>query len=335
MSTEEDQTEEPDPRRWRILSVLLITIFMSLVGVSIVNVALPSIQLGLGASQSDLQWVLSGYALTFGIVLVAAGRAGDLLGRGPIYLAGVGIFTLASVAAGLALDPLGLNIARFVQGVGSGLLSPQAMGMIQQYFRGAERGKAFGFFGTVVGLSVAVGPLLGGVLIELGGAANGWRWTFLANVPVGILAIVLALRWFPRPMRNARLPATAPSAAARLPRRRRPHRRRRPLTAQRPPDGAGCGGLSVRCPVQRAGTALVHPGIWTPSAPFCSEPRCLLSCCPLLRPGLPSGHGPSCPAGLGWCSSGSDGNAATRRADAAPWSIPPFFVRPAFLMGPW
>lgn len=189
--------------------MLLITVFMSLVGVSIVNVALPSIQEGLGASRSDIQWVLSGYALTFGIVLVAAGRAGDIFGRGPIFITGVVIFTLSSVAAGLAPDPVALNAARFVQGIGSGLLNPQAIGMIQQYFRGAERGKAFGYFGTVVGLSVAVGPLLGGFLIELGGPENGWRWTFLVNLPVGITAVVLALRWFPRPLRNRGLAGRA------------------------------------------------------------------------------------------------------------------------------
>ncbi len=91
---------------------------MSLVGVSIVNVALPSIQLGLGASQSQIQWVLSGYALTFGVVLVASGRAGDIFGRGPLFMAGVAIFTLSSVAAGLATDPWMLNAARFVQGLG-------------------------------------------------------------------------------------------------------------------------------------------------------------------------------------------------------------------------
>jgi MFS family permease len=206
----------PDPARWRILMVLLVTLFMSLVGVSIVNVALPSIQTGLGASQSDIQWVLSGYALTFGIVLVAAGRAGDIFGRGPLFLAGVVVFTLASVAAGFAPDPVSLNVARFVQGIGSGLLNPQAVGMIQQYFRGAERGRAFGLFGSTVGLSVAIGPLLGGLLIEFAGVQDGWRWTFIVNVPVGILAIVLGLLWFPRPLRNhAADPPGPPDPSAR------------------------------------------------------------------------------------------------------------------------
>src|SRR5690606_32428039 len=123
-----------------------------------------------------------------------------LMGRGGIFLVGVAIFTLASVAAGLAPDAQWLNVARFIQGVGSGLLNPQAIGMIQQYFRGPERGRAFGYFGTTVGVSVAIGPVLGGFLIELGGLELGWRLTFLVNVPIGIIAIILGLRWFPKPL---------------------------------------------------------------------------------------------------------------------------------------
>ncbi len=201
--------------RWRILAVLLGVIFMSLIGVSIVNVALPSIQIGLDADQSDLQWVLSGYALTFGIILVAAGRAGDIVGRGGIFLVGVGIFTLASIAAGFAPDATWLNAARFVQGIGSGLVSPQAIGMIQQYFRGDERGRAFGYLGTVVGFSVAIGPVLGGFLIGAGGPDLGWRLTFLVNAPIGIIAIILGIRWFPKPLfRRPR--QTAPTGTDRL-----------------------------------------------------------------------------------------------------------------------
>ena len=194
---------EPDPRRWRVLAVLVVALFMSLVDVSIVNVALPSIQSGLHASDSELQWVLSGYALTFGVGLVSAGRAGDIFGRGPLFIVGVALFTLASAASGAAPTALWLNIARAVQGIASGLFNPQVIGMIQQYFRGAERGRAFGIFGGAVGVSVAVGPLLGGLLIHLGGAAEGWRWVFYVNLPVGVLAIVLALVWFPRPLRNS------------------------------------------------------------------------------------------------------------------------------------
>lgn len=194
-----EKFEQPAAVRWRILSVLLVTIFMSLIGVSIVNVALPSIQQSLNASQSDIQWVLSGYALTFGVILVAAGRAGDIMGRGGIFLIGVAIFTLSSIAAGFAPDATSLNIARFIQGLGSGLINPQGIGMIQQYFRGAERGRAFGYFGTIVGFSVAIGPVLGGFLIELGGIHIGWRLTFLVNVPIGFLALYLGFKWFPRP----------------------------------------------------------------------------------------------------------------------------------------
>lgn len=200
-------TDGQDPARWRVLMVILAAIFMSLMGVSIVNVALASIQQALHASQSDIQWVLSGYALTFGVVLVSAGRAGDLMGRGGFFMIGVAIFTLASVAAGLAQSADQLNLARFVQGVGSGFINPQGVGMIQQYFRGAERGRAFGFFGTAVGVSVAIGPVLGGLLIELGGDSFGWRLTFLVNVPVGLLTLWLGYRWFPRPLLHRPYPA--------------------------------------------------------------------------------------------------------------------------------
>ncbi|MGK4219121.1 MFS transporter [Kocuria marina] len=189
-----------DPRRWKILAVQLVAMFMSLVALSIINVGLPSIQHGFGASESQIQWVLSGYALTFGVVLVAAGRAGDVFGRGFLFITGVVIFTASSIAAAVAPDPAVLIAARFVQGVGSGLLNPQAVAMIQQYFKGAERGKAFGMLGSAVGVSVAIGPVIGGLLIQLGGSSEGWRWMFVVNVPVGIVALVLAFLWFPKPL---------------------------------------------------------------------------------------------------------------------------------------
>ncbi|HLR17521.1 MAG TPA: MFS transporter [Alcanivoracaceae bacterium] len=189
-----------DALRWRILVVILAAISMSLISVSIVNVALPAIQQGLDATDSSLQWVLSGYALTFGVVLVAAGRAGDILGRGGLFLFGVLIFTLASIASGLAPNSTALNIARFIQGVGSGFLNPQGLGMIQQYFRGAERAKAFGYFGSMVGVSVGIGPVLGGLLIKAAGPDIGWRLTFLVNVPFGIFTLIMGYLWFPKPL---------------------------------------------------------------------------------------------------------------------------------------
>ncbi|QPT41229.1 Spectinomycin tetracycline efflux pump [Oligella ureolytica] len=189
-----------DQTRKRIIIVILSAIFMSLLSVSIVNVALPSIQSSLHAGYADLQWILAGYTLSFGIFLVGAGRAGDLFGRGALFIAGTFLFTLASIASGLATDPLHLNIARVIQGIGSGFLTPQGVGMIQQYFHGKERGWAFGLFGTTVGVSVALGPVLGGLLINLFGADLGWRLTFLINVPTGILTMTLAWLWFPRPL---------------------------------------------------------------------------------------------------------------------------------------
>ncbi len=182
--------------RVKILFVLLLQLAMALMAVSSINVALPSIEAGLGATDSDLQWVLSGYALTFGITLVPAGRAGDLLGRGSFFVLGVGLFALASLAAGLAPNPEVLNLARLVQGVGAGISSPQTTGIITQYFSGGGRAKAFALFGLVVSASVAVGPLLTGVIIQWFGSP-GWRFSFLLNFPLGVLAVVLGLVWFP------------------------------------------------------------------------------------------------------------------------------------------
>ncbi len=170
---------------------------MTLLDVSIVNVALPSIRTGLGASASDLQWVLSGYALTFGLVLVPSGRLGDARGRRMMFMAGLALFTLASAAAGLSPGPGWLTAARLVQGAAGGLLNPQVAGLIQQLFRGAERGTAFGLLGATIGISTAVGPLLGGAIINAAGAHNGWRWIFYVNVPVGLAALPVAYRLIP------------------------------------------------------------------------------------------------------------------------------------------
>ncbi|MBO8193209.1 MFS transporter [Streptomyces oryzae] len=188
----------PDPRRWKALSVCLLVGFMSLLDVSIVNVALPAIERGLGATESALSWVVSGYALTFGLVLVPSGRIGDALGRRTAFLGGLVLFTVASMACGFAQGSGWLVGARLLQGVGGGLVMPQISGMIQQLFRGAERGKAFGMLGSTIGLSTAVGPLLGGLLIQVFGAGEGWRWVFFVNLPIGIIAFLLALRLVPR-----------------------------------------------------------------------------------------------------------------------------------------
>ncbi|MCZ7437446.1 MFS transporter [Micromonospora sp. WMMC241] len=186
-----------DRRRWQALSVGLVAAFMTLLDVSIVNVAVPSIDRALDATPSDLQWVLSGYALTFGLVLVPAGRFGDARGRRTAFVVGVGLFTLTSALAGLATSSTWLIVARLVQGAAAGVVNPQVSGMIQQLFRGADRGRAFGLLGATIGISTAVGPLLGGLLIQLGGEEHGWRWVFFVNIPVGILAMVLGWRLMP------------------------------------------------------------------------------------------------------------------------------------------
>jgi EmrB/QacA subfamily drug resistance transporter len=191
--------QEPDPRRWKALAVCLVGGFMVLLDISIVNVALPSIRTGLSATASDLQWVVSGYALTFGLLLVPAGRIGDARGRRTMFVLAVALFTLASLACGLATGSMFLVIARLIQGLAGGLLTPQISAVIQQMFRGQERGTAFGLFGTTVGVSTAVGPLLGGALIALFGAEHGWRYVFFINLPIGLAVIPLAWRLLPRP----------------------------------------------------------------------------------------------------------------------------------------
>ncbi|MCV2393217.1 MFS transporter [Actinotalea sp. M2MS4P-6] len=191
----------PDPRRWKALSVALTAGFMTLLDVSIVNVALPSIREALGASDAALQWIVSGYALSFGLVLVASGRLGDARGRRTMFVAGVAVFTLASLTGGLAPAAGWLVAARLAQGVGGGMINPQVSGLIQQLFSGAERGRAFGRLGTTIGISTAVGPVLGGVILAAMGPEHGWRWVFLVNLPVGLLTIVLA-RCYIDPVRD-------------------------------------------------------------------------------------------------------------------------------------
>ncbi|MGN6686192.1 MAG: MFS transporter [Actinomycetales bacterium] len=187
-----------DPRRWKALTVCLVAGFMSLLDVSIVNVALPSIATGINAGQSALEWIVSGYALAFGLLLVPAGRLGDARGRRLVFVCGVGLFTLASLLCGLAPSAGILVAARLLQGIAGGLFQPQIAALIQGEFAGQERRKAFGLFGATVGISTAIGPLLGGLLISIFGQEEGWRGIFWVNVPIGIVAVPLALRLLPR-----------------------------------------------------------------------------------------------------------------------------------------
>nr|WP_196790798.1 MFS transporter [Motilibacter aurantiacus] len=190
-------SEEEDPRRWRALAVCLVAAFMTLLDVSIVNVALPSIESGLEATESDLQWILSGYAVAFGLLLVPAGRLGDAKGRRSLLVIGIAAFTAASVLCGVATSPTFLAVARLLQGAAAGLVIPQNAGVIQQMFRGKERGQAFGLLGAVIGLSTAIGPLAGGLLIEAFGEENGWRYVFLVNLPIGLVLLPFAWKLLP------------------------------------------------------------------------------------------------------------------------------------------
>ncbi|WP_432493253.1 MFS transporter [Kineococcus gypseus] len=188
---------EPDPARWRALGVCLVVGFMTLLDVSIVNVALPSIESALGAGPSQVQWIVAGYALAFGLVLVPAGRFGDLYSRRTIFVVGLAGFVLTSAAAGLVQSATALALVRLLQGVTAGLVNPQVLAFIQELFTGPERGRAFAAFGTTVGLSTAIGPLLGGVILQVFGEEHGWRGVFLINVPIGLVLLPLAWRWLP------------------------------------------------------------------------------------------------------------------------------------------
>ncbi len=178
----------PDPNRWKALAVLGIAYLMVVLDVSIVNVALPSVQRDLHFSTEGLQWVVSGYALTFGGLLLLGGRAGDLLGRRAIFMAGLALFSLFSLLCGLSSSPGMLIAMRALQGGAGAVLSPSVFSITTVTFpEGSERNKALGILGAIAGSGAAIGVLLGGVLTEYA----GWEWIFFVNVPIGIGAFVL------------------------------------------------------------------------------------------------------------------------------------------------
>ena len=180
-----------------VLGIVLTAVFMQLLDVSIVNVAIPSIQRDLGASYSSVQLVLAGYQLAFACILITAARLGDIHGRRRLFMLGMTLFTLASLACGLAPTALTLVLSRIVQGLSSGLMFPQVLAVIQVTFAPRERGKAFGTLGATIGLATILGPLVGGLLIKANLFGSDWRAIFLVNLPVGISALVLAFRELP------------------------------------------------------------------------------------------------------------------------------------------
>jgi EmrB/QacA subfamily drug resistance transporter len=186
------------------LIAVLIGAFMSLLDATIVNVALPTIQHSLGASYDSLEWVVSGYALAFGLVLIPAGRLGDAIGRKPLYLTGLVLFVLASLGAGLAQTATELVAARIIQGLAAGTFYTQISATIVDIYAGPKRSRAFGTLAAVIGVSTAVGPLAGGLLITAAGPHTGWRWIFLVNLIIGLGAVPLAVRYLPKPVRRPR-----------------------------------------------------------------------------------------------------------------------------------
>src|SRR2546427_7913926 len=175
-------------RKWWTLTAVSVATFMLLLDITVVNVALPSIRKGLGASFTDLQWVVDAYALTLAALVLTAGSLADRLGRRRLFTAGLAIFSAASLLCALAPDPTFLNLSRALQGVGGAVMFAVSLALLAQEFpAGRERGTAMGLYGATIGVAVAVGPLVGGALTD----GLGWQSIFYLNVPIGVAAIAI------------------------------------------------------------------------------------------------------------------------------------------------
>ncbi|MCU1507819.1 MAG: putative drug efflux permease [Glaciihabitans sp.] len=187
---------------WNTLIVLLVGMFMALLDTTIVNVALPSIRDhvnsdGRAANEDVLAWVISGYALAFGLALIPAGRLGDRFGHKWVFFTGLALFTAASLACGLAASDTQLIIFRVVQGLAGGIFVPAVTAFVQILFPARSRGKAFAIMGAVIGVSSALGPVIGGLIIQWFGTTHGWRLVFGVNLPIGVLALIAAAIFIP------------------------------------------------------------------------------------------------------------------------------------------
>lgn len=189
---------DADPRRWVALAVLLLASFMNLIDVTIVNVALPSLQQNLGADPSQIEWVIAAYVLAFALGLLPFGRLGDIVGRTRMFLIGVAAFTLASAFCGLAPSIEWLIFARVLQGLAGAIMTPQVLAIAQVTFPPEEKGQAFSLFGLSAGLAAVAGPIVGGLLIGANFFDLDWRPIFLVNVPFGVLAVVAGWYLIPR-----------------------------------------------------------------------------------------------------------------------------------------
>ncbi|TML94309.1 MAG: MFS transporter [Actinobacteria bacterium] len=178
----------PENRKWWTLVAVAIGLFMIMLDNTVVNVALPSIRKDLGISISELEWVVNAYALTFGVLLLTGGKLADMLGRRRMFVAGLVIFTGASLWCGLAAGASSLIAARSVQGVGAALMNPATLSIITATFPPRQRGTAIGIWAGVSALALAIGPIVGGVLTE----KINWSWIFFINIPVGVLGVIAA-----------------------------------------------------------------------------------------------------------------------------------------------
>ncbi len=180
-------------RRWLVLAILCMGVFMILLDGTIVNIAIPSILTAFETGFAEIEWVMNAYLLVFAVLLITTGRLGDLYGRKAVFIAGLCIFALASLACGLAPGVGWLIGFRALQGLGGALMMPNTLSIIANVFSPQERGKAMGFWGAVSGFSLALGPSLGGLLVD----AASWRWIFFINVPIGVVLLLVALRYIP------------------------------------------------------------------------------------------------------------------------------------------
>lgn len=187
---------------WLALTVLLAGAFMAMLDSTIVNVAIPTIRANLAASNAALSWMVSGYALAFGLALVPAGRVGDRIGHKWVFIAGLSLFTIASLACGLAHDDAQLIAGRAVQGMAGGIFFTPITALIQLMFDGRKRARAFAIMAAIIGFSTALGPLAGGLIIQAFGTDLGWRLVFGVNIPIGVLAVLAAVLLLPAGAEN-------------------------------------------------------------------------------------------------------------------------------------
>jgi len=203
LRTGQETHQLTDRQRRLALFACIAAAFLTLLDVSIVTVALPSMEQVLKMSPADISWTVAGYTLSFGLLLVPGGRLGDEFGRKKLFILGLALFTVTGVLCAIAPDPVFLDASRLARGVAAGLVAPQVFGLIHQMYPPRERGRAFGYYGAAVGLSNAIGPILGGAIIAIAGKADGWRYIFWFMVPLSVAALIMGIRVLPPDHRTA------------------------------------------------------------------------------------------------------------------------------------